>query len=574
MSKRASGGEVPNPKRLQCAPTISVVSPVRQVSWKGGTKKLVRWRSSGVLARVDIDLRTSRRLVKQLATAIENEGQYECVVPAGLTPGSYHIRVRSRGNDGASGNSARICVDTGCPKPSIHDVTAAQDSWKAKTTHIVQWQSSGEVPQVNISLLQEPFSRRWCFLKFRAENTGQHQCQVPVGLPPGPYKVRVESTANDDVFAEAQVHIVGPEAANPRTSTTSCTSATLGTSCKSAPSGISAISRTSSTSSNSAMLWRSSTSGTSRRLEGRPTITVVSPVRQVSWKGGTKELVRWRSSGVLARVDIDLRTSRCLVKQLATAIENQGQYECVVPAGLTPGSYHIRVRSRGNDGASGNSARICVDTGCPKPSIHDVTAAQDSWKAKTTHIVQWQSSGEVPRVNISLLQEPFSRRWCFLKFRAENTGQHQCQVPVGLPPGPYKVRVESTANDDVFAEAQVHIIGPEAANPRTSTTSCTSGTSCPPVISRRQDTQGDMTADFERPASQPSRSSSPESVSNLKTQVEALKDKQRCKVCYEQDIDCVLLGCRHAVLCQGCADALTVCPVCRQSITSVLPIFM
>jgi len=41
---------------------------------------------------------------------------------------------------------------------------------------------------------------------------------------------------------------------------------------------------------------------------------------------------------------------------------------------------------------------------------------------------------------------------------------------------------------------------------------------------------------------------------------------EMCKVCYERQIDCIILPCGHFTLCEKCAMPLTECPVCRRGI--------
>ena len=49
-----------------------------------------------------------------------------------------------------------------------------------------------------------------------------------------------------------------------------------------------------------------------------------------------------------------------------------------------------------------------------------------------------------------------------------------------------------------------------------------------------------------------------------------------CKICFEKPIESALLPCGHSLLCTDCALALTppLCPVCRETVESVLRIFI
>lgn len=50
-------------------------------------------------------------------------------------------------------------------------------------------------------------------------------------------------------------------------------------------------------------------------------------------------------------------------------------------------------------------------------------------------------------------------------------------------------------------------------------------------------------------------------------------DKLRCKICFVNDIDILLVPCHHCVSCSTCIWSLPTCPICRQSHTSVIKLF-
>jgi len=58
-----------------------------------------------------------------------------------------------------------------------------------------------------------------------------------------------------------------------------------------------------------------------------------------------------------------------------------------------------------------------------------------------------------------------------------------------------------------------------------------------------------------------------------------LKDKistsgaNECKICFERETDTVLLECGHQCCCLECSKNLKNCPICRKTITRVVPIF-
>jgi hypothetical protein len=52
-----------------------------------------------------------------------------------------------------------------------------------------------------------------------------------------------------------------------------------------------------------------------------------------------------------------------------------------------------------------------------------------------------------------------------------------------------------------------------------------------------------------------------------------LDDKDLCKICMENPVECAIVECGHTCLCLTCAAPLKQCPVCRQPIVKVLKLF-
>ncbi|XP_027329442.1 uncharacterized protein LOC113845928 isoform X5 [Abrus precatorius] len=50
-------------------------------------------------------------------------------------------------------------------------------------------------------------------------------------------------------------------------------------------------------------------------------------------------------------------------------------------------------------------------------------------------------------------------------------------------------------------------------------------------------------------------------------------EKVLCRICFEEEINVVLLPCRHRVLCSICSEKCKRCPICRDSIAERLPVF-
>merc|ERR1719491_2792979 len=63
----------------------------------------------------------------------------------------------------------------------------------------------------------------------------------------------------------------------------------------------------------------------------------------------------------------------------------------------------------------------------------------------------------------------------------------------------------------------------------------------------------------------------------LKAQVRELQkrlalesERHLCKICYEREINTVMLHCNHRAVCSRCLDQVTQCPLCRAPITRII----
>jgi len=52
-------------------------------------------------------------------------------------------------------------------------------------------------------------------------------------------------------------------------------------------------------------------------------------------------------------------------------------------------------------------------------------------------------------------------------------------------------------------------------------------------------------------------------VRELHQRLEDNEERHVCKICYEREINTVLLDCYHAALCTRCVQQVTHCPICR-----------
>ena len=143
-----------------------------------------------------------------------------------------------------------------------------------------------------------------------------------------------------------------------------------------------------------------------------------------------------------------------MAKVLVCKASNCGSYELLVPGGLTPGQYVVRIESSVNRAVVADSAEFTVECAGSAPAISEVAVRQLIWHGGSRQQVTWSSQGEVPAVDLCLHHALGRRKLVKTLIRkANNSGPHQScvghehevLVPDGLTPGHYVVRVEACA---------------------------------------------------------------------------------------------------------------------------------
>ena len=206
----------------------------------------------------------------------------------------------------------------------------------------------------------------------------------------------------------------------------------------------------------------SSTAGSGKRIKPAPEISTVAVARPV-WRSGQQEVVTWSSQGEVPTVDVCLYehatnvTVRLLVKALVRRVNNSGSHEVLVPAGLTPGQYVVRIESTVNRHVFADSAEFAIECAGSAPAISEVAVRQLIWHGGSRQQVTWSSQGEVPAVRICLYEHNnvIGIRLIVktLVHETNNSGSHEVLVPDGLTPRQYVVRIESSVNRRVFADS-------------------------------------------------------------------------------------------------------------------------
>ena len=458
-------------KRIKPSPAISTAVVARPV-WRTGQQEVVTWSSQGEVPTVNIRLHRAApsvpslagraasgccAFVKVLACQASNSGSHEVLVPSGLTPGQYIVRINSSVNSSVVTDSSEFSVVCTGGTPVISGVMLQQLTGARQQ---VKWSSQGEVPAVDICLHHALGRRAVKTLVRKASNSSSHvgsrvglrgltgrpeldglrgfvvswdatgygvklddarmlsvqstnlevihEVVVPDGLTPGQYVVRIESSVNSSVLADSAEFTVAPTGALPAIST----------------------------------------------------VAVAHPV----WRTGQQEVITWSSQGEVPTVNICLHgpgrctLTRSLAKVLVCKASNSGSYELLVPGGLTPGQYMVRIDSSVNSSVVADSSEFTIECAGSAPVISGVAIRQQVWHGGSRQQVTWSSQGEVPAVVICLYRAPTNAhgRYALAKvlvIKASNSNSYEVLVPVGLTPGQYIVRIHSSVNYSVIADS-------------------------------------------------------------------------------------------------------------------------
>ena len=177
----------------------------------------------------------------------------------------------------------------------------------------------------------------------------------------------------------------------------------------------------------------SPSTGRGKRIKPSPEISRAAVARPV-WRTGQQEVVTWSSQGEVPTVNICLHRAptaplrpgglpgRCaFVKVLACQASNSGSHEVLVPSGLTPGQYIVRINSSVNSSVVTDSSEFSVVCTGGTPVISGVMLQQLTGARQQ---VTWSSQGEVPAVDICLHHALGRRAVKTLVRKASNSSSH------------------------------------------------------------------------------------------------------------------------------------------------------
>lgn len=173
--------------------SINVVAPNVVETWVRGTTHTIKWRSTGSITNVKIDLLKNGIQVGTVASSTPNDGSYSWTVPSTRTLGSdYSIRITSTMENAITDTSNRFFIIGGINVISPN----GGEYWARGITYTIKWSKLGNPgPNVRIDLMKNGALAKT--ITSKTPNDGSQKWTIPQGIANGnDYKIRVMSTNN------------------------------------------------------------------------------------------------------------------------------------------------------------------------------------------------------------------------------------------------------------------------------------------------------------------------------------------------------------------------------------------
>ncbi len=174
-------------------------------------------------------------------------------------------------------------------------------------------------------------------------------------------------------------------------------------------------------------------------------ITVTNPHSGDFWEKGKTYTITWTKSGNMnANVKIRLMQGNTKILAVTDSTPNNGSYSWTVPASLSNGSYHIRVKTI--DNAVYDDGEVFTIGNAPAANI-TVTSPHSGqkWCKGKTYTITWTKSGKMnTNVKIRLMQR--GTKILSITDSTINNGSYSWKVPASLSKGAYYIRVKTIDN--------------------------------------------------------------------------------------------------------------------------------
>jgi hypothetical protein len=398
---------------ISATKSITVYSPnLGNVYWVDKTG-YVQWEITGPIYNVDIALYKGGALNRTILSNFTMPttgywGTYNWRVPVDLVTGTnYNIRVADHANASVFDLSETFTINA----TKTIRISAPMYPVREKDNVVIQWTYTGYIPFVDISLWMG--GSLCAQLILNLENTihynygympsdyGNYLWKVWEGLTPATtYQFRVSDHSNASLFS---------------------------------------------------MSTQFSINNTKTIMVNVPSPVGVSQAAPV----------QWLALGGIAAVDVSLYWNASLLfpiwSDVATPTIPMNQRYWIVPSNLTSGqNYTIRVSEHGNPAVFGTSNNFTINA--TRTLKLNSPTNMTIWYVGDTYDVLWQSTGAIPRVNITLYMG--GAPLVTIANNVTNNGRYTWTVPGSVTETiqNYRVRVVDASNGSLYAFSAFFLI--------------------------------------------------------------------------------------------------------------------
>ncbi|MSR77219.1 MAG: hypothetical protein EXS63_03185 [Candidatus Omnitrophica bacterium] len=467
--------------------TLQLLSPAGGEIWKVGETQEIKWKTSGSIPKVKIDLSSDQfhRDIQTLTAAWDNAGAYSWTVPD-MIRSQAQIRISDTLNAGIFDTSKapfKISGTLTLVRPQ------GGESWKVGSRPVITWKTTGTIAVVQLEYSVDDFKTTLPMV-METPNTGSYEWQVP-DLAGNEIKVRVSSIHDASVFTDMNYATQiegGLKLEHPSGGEVFAVGSqqmvlwrTIGTipnvNLEYSEDDFATVKAMAmGTPNRGSYLW-SVPSLNTRNLKIRITdsvhpnifdvmaqalevlgdIQIVNPVGGEIFLVGSELPIRWTSVGKIDQVRIECSTDNYKnLIPVVNAVPNTGEFLWKVPDAV---SRKARIR--------------IVDVNHPtvKASVMQPFEIRgvlslvspvggEVWSVNENYPISWQTLGTIPQVRLEYSRDNFEHDLQVIAPNLSNKGVYHWDVPATVG-GDIHVRVVDNANPDTFdvTQAPVRIVG-------------------------------------------------------------------------------------------------------------------
>ena len=212
------------------------------------------------------------------------------------------------------------------------------------------------------------------------------------------------------------------------------------------------------------------------KISALPTITIITPLANVSWSMGSRYVMRWNSTEIICYISIDLyRNNTFIINVEESSMNcgaNPGEDIWSVPSGLTPANdYRLKVYNRDDPDTYAFSDYFEITEA--RSITVTVPNGASHYAQGSEYLIKWDSYGPVGNVLIRLYENVDHEDYIYgiityvltIINSVENSGSFSWTVPEDLPDGDkYFITVDSIVDYACGDDSNYFTISPIVSN--------------------------------------------------------------------------------------------------------------